>query len=301
VTAPAGRHGDGRAAAGVRIRALAGAADLRACVALQRLTWGEAFADVVPPALLLDVQRLGGVAAGAFVAAPDGGETLVGFVFGLPGLEDGIPLQWSDMLAVRPELRNLGIGERLKRWQRDAVLAAGVRLVRWSFEPLEARNARLNLSRLGATCREYATDLYGDMGSPLHAGIGTDRLVAGWRLDSERVRRRLQGEERGPRPDDIAGLPVINPPRPGGGCEPAAPELDAPGLLLAIPGDLQALKADAPGLAQEWRVRTRAAFQAYFARGYEAVELVRFEGWAAYVLVRGVASAPAAPDRPLAR
>ncbi len=281
------------------IRPLAGAADLRACVALQRLTWGESFADVVPPALLLDVQRLGGVAAGAFSASGDGGEVLVGFVFGLPGLEDGLPLHWSDMLAVRPELRDLGIGERLKRWQRDAVLAGDVHLVRWSFEPLEARNARLNLSRLGATCREYATDLYGDMGSPLNAGIGTDRLVAGWRLDSERVRRRLRKEEGGPRPDDVADVPVINPARPGGGCEPAALELDAPRLLLAIPGDLQALKADAPGLAQEWRGRTRAAFQAYFARGYEAVELVRFEGWAAYVLVRGSASAE--PDRPLAR
>ncbi len=274
--------------AAAELRPLRTPAELEACVALQRRTWGESFAEVVPPALLLAVQRLGGVAGGAF--AHSGAGELLGFVFGVPGLEQGEPVHWSDMLAVSPEVRDRGLGERLKRWQRETVLARGFRVMRWSFDPLESRNAWLNLVRLGALCREYVRDMYADMDSPLHAGIGTDRLVVRWELESPRVRRRLAGDDAPLLPGDVADVPVANPvvrEAPDPACAPSDLDLDAPRLLLAIPADIQALKARAPELARAWRAETRAAFLEYFERGYTATGLVRFAGWSGYLLERG--------------
>jgi len=286
----------------LELRPLRGAAELRACVALQHRTWGESFAEVVPPALMLAVQKLGGVAAGAFAGGAGPGGELVAFVFGLPGIEAGERVHWSDMLAVSPELRDRGLGERLKRWQREAVLARGFRVMRWTFDPLESRNAWLNLSRLGAICREYVRDMYADMESPLHAGIGTDRLVVRWELEAPRVRTRLAGEVP-MAPGDVAALPLVNrivreAPQPV--CAAGDLTLTAPRVLLAIPADIQGLKRAAPELARAWRAETRAGFLAYFGRGYTATALVRFGAWSAYLLERDVQVSEAA-ERALAR
>ncbi len=307
---------------GIEIRPLSSAAELEACVALQRRTWGESFADVVPPALLKIVQRLGGVAAGAFrpVAAPApvarvaGAETpgvsgsvvageagrsdvaweLVGFVFGLPGIEAGEPVHWSDMLAVSPAARDHGLGERLKRWQREQVLSLGYRVMRWTFDPLESRNAWLNLSRLGAICREYAPEMYADMDSPLHAGIGTDRLVVRWELDSPAALRRLAGQDSPPSRDDVAGVPLVNRVVLEG-AQPVSSacdlDLEEARLLVAIPADVQRLKAASLDLALAWRAETRSALTTYFGRGYTATALVRFGAWSAYLLESSAARA----------
>lgn len=269
------------------IRRLRTHEELRLCVALQRETWGRNFGEVVPPALLRASQRVGGIAAGAF--APDG--TLAGFVFGLTGLEDGRPAHWSDMLAVRPELRDRGLGMRLKRYQRDELLRLGVERVYWTFDPLESRNAYLNFARLGITAREYHRDLYGETDSPLHQGIGTDRLVAQWEIAGDRVALRLAGEAPPPRAGEVADAPLANATRPG----PAGPEclepdltLDAARIRIAVPADIQGLKAGAPGLAADWRRKTRAAFETYLGRGYVAIEVVREGDRSCYVLARDV-------------
>src|SRR5690606_23276161 len=115
------------------------------------------------------------------------------FVFGLTGLRAGRPSHWSDMLAVRPEMRGRGLAIELKRFQRDEVLALGVEEMLWTFDPLRAGNAHLNLNKLGAVARAYRPDMYGATGSPLHDGIGTDRFVAFWPLRHERVVARLAG------------------------------------------------------------------------------------------------------------
>lgn len=259
--------------------------EFRACIALQRETWGEDFGEVVPATILKVVQFVGGVAAGAF----DAEDRLVGFVFGVSGVRDGRLAHWSDMLAVRRELRDRGLGERLKRYQRELLLPLGIRTVLWTFDPLESRNAYLNLTRLGAVAREYRRDVYGESGSPLHRGVGTDRLIAEWEIDSPRVRARLDGDTVAPGPADMADAPLCNPTREGGaGLESAEPDLslDAERIRLAIPVDLQALKERAPELAVDWRRKTRLAFEAYFARGYVAVELVREAGRSCYVLER---------------
>jgi predicted GNAT superfamily acetyltransferase len=277
---------------GLVIRPLAGLAEREACVALQERVWGDAFADRVPASVLMIALETGGVASGAFL---DG--RLVGFVFGITGVRDGRPIHWSDMLAVAPEHRGQGIGFRLKVHQRALLLERGVDVARWTFDPLEARNAHLNLERLGAVVREYRRDVYGTSDSPLHAGIGTDRLVADWPLASDRVRRHLTGEIAEGVPTDDA--PVLNPPvaGAGGGVRPSRriAEPEAPVVRLAVPADIQALKRADLARAVAWRANVRAAFERAFEAGYTGVGVERGGAGRAgepvfYILARGFSS-----------
>src|SRR5690606_23168912 len=150
--------------------------EFRACVELQRETWGADFEECVPAAILKVSGRIGGVTAGAL----DGAGGLLGFVFGLTGLDGGRLVHWSHMLAVRAEWRDRGRGRRRRLYQREAVARLGAEAIYWTFDPLVARNAHLNLNRLGARVVEYVEDMYGPTGSHLHAGLGTDRLVIAW-------------------------------------------------------------------------------------------------------------------------
>ncbi|MEX2465788.1 MAG: GNAT family N-acetyltransferase [Gemmatimonadota bacterium] len=277
--------------------------DYRACVALQEETWGVGFSERVPTAILKVAQSLGGVAAGAF----DGEGRLAGFVFGMTGPdESGEVVHWSDMLAVRAEAAGSGLGVRLKAWQRDSVVARGVRRMLWTFDPLRARNAHLNLNKLGAVVREYRRDMYGDTDSVLHRGIGTDRFVAVWLLESERVAGRMERalSERSsgradpgrpaPPPDqdvpDPALLPfalqAVGPAealRPGS----ARLDLDSERVGVAIPADIGAVMHRDAGLAVAWREATRETLMHYLERGYEVRALMRREGAApVYVLSR---------------
>lgn len=188
------------------IRDLASAADYAACVALQRETWGQQFSEVVPPVVLQIVQKMGGIAAGAFES-----EVLVGFVFGITGIYEERLAHWSDMLAVRASHRNRGIGEQLKHYQRAAMLARGIDRIYWSFDPLDAKNAHINFNRLGVYAREYVVDMYGASDSPLHQVIGTDRLIAVW--DLAKPRRDLIAELEIEVPADIHALKATDPAR----------------------------------------------------------------------------------------
>ena len=271
-------HGD------IVIRPLSSAAEYAACVALQERTWGGGFAERVPPSILRIAQDLGGIASGAF----DHYGRMLGFVFGITGWMNGSPVHWSDMLAVAPEARNRGLGEKLKRHQRDVLMARGVNVMRWTFDPLQSRNAFLNLSRLGAVAREYGRDYYDNSDSPLHAGIGMDRLIVTWEMASERVTRRLARENAPPACDDVERLPLLNPivrdeplecASPGG-----IPDVDA--VRIAVPSDIHSIREHDAELAMHWRHRTREAFELAISRGFEARELVRAGkvGW--YLLER---------------
>jgi predicted GNAT superfamily acetyltransferase len=251
------------------VRCVEALAEYRECVAIQEETWGVGFSERVPASVLLVTQQLGGVVAAAFAppgqagGRPDG--RILGFVFGMTGVMDGRLVHWSDLLAVRPEARGVGIGERLKRYQRALVRAIGVETMRWTFDPLVARNAHLNLARLGARAAEYVPNMYGaDTGSPLHGAIPTDRLVAVWDLT---------------RPDDVPAAgppspaPVVNAPDAHG-----APALngmpDAPLVRVAVPPDVHALPVERRAA---WRSTTRDAFTTYLDRGYEIVGFRRGE------------------------
>lgn len=275
-----------RASAGeFELRRLTTPEEFEQAVALQRAVWGETFSDVVPAAVLRVVQYVGGVVAGAFT---DAGE-LAGFVFGVSGIRDERLSHWSDTLAVRQEYRNRGIGEDLKRYQRDLLLPLGVERVYWTFDPLESRNAYLNFSRLGVTASEYRRDFYGVTQSKLHDGIGTDRLVAIWEIGSPRVARLLAGEAG---PSELTGDLLARIPRVNETVETAKGprslepdlDLDAPRVRLAIPADIQQLKDRSPETAREWRSITRTSFEGYFARGYSAGAFVRGSTCSEYLL-----------------
>lgn len=178
----------------VVLRSCAGFDELDACVRLQTDTWGYDETDVIPRRLFTVAQRIGGQAIGAFA-----GEPMVGMAMALPGVKaakgTGGPMPYihSHMLAVRPEYRNAGIGRRLKLYQRDEALGRGIRLMEWTFDPLEIKNAFLNIHKLGVIVRSYTPNFYGVSSSRLQGGLPTDRLHAEWWMDSERVKAILNG------------------------------------------------------------------------------------------------------------
>jgi predicted GNAT superfamily acetyltransferase len=176
--------------------------EMKRAVEFQRLIWGASFSELVPAVVMWFASRTGGVIIGAF-----DGDEMVGLLFGMTGWDGTRPLHWSDMLAVLPSHRGRGVGLALKRFQRERLLENGVTRVNWTFDPLEARNAHLNFARLGVTSHEYIRDCYGISDSPLHQGIGTDRLVVTWDLDSPRVRGRMEG---GDSPPGYDGGEVVN-------------------------------------------------------------------------------------------
>ncbi len=166
------------------IRPLTSQADYLACVDLQYETWGKGFVDCVPPAVLQISAKVGGVAAGAFEASGK----MLGFVFGLAGWKDGERCHWSHMLAVRQEAQNRGIGRALKVFQRQELLGRDIDTMYWTFDPLVARNAHLNLQKLGAQVVEYVRDMYGvDEASITDSIIGSDRFVVRWDLKTGAV------------------------------------------------------------------------------------------------------------------
>jgi chorismate synthase len=214
------------------IRPLATHDEYAACVALQHDTWGATFGDTVPASILMVAQKVGGVSAGAF----DDAGRLVGFVFGMSGVRHGRPAHWSDMLAVRPEVRNEGLGAAMKEYQRDVVRGIGIETMYWTFDPLVARNAHLNFNKLGARFDEYVVNMYGeDTGSDLHRGIGSDRFVVRWDL----VDRKDAAEES---PNETCAR-------------------------IEIPCDIAAIQEHSLEEAALWRSVTRQAFLDAIATG----------------------------------
>lgn len=285
------------------IRPLRSPEDYRASLALQEDTWGAGFSERVPPAILKVSRILGGVASGAF--SPAG--RLVGFVFGMTGALGGELVHWSDMLAVRPEARDAGLGTRLKLHQREEVMARGIRTMYWTFDPLQARNAHLNLNRLGAVVRDYAADLYPESNSPLHREIGTDRLVATWELEAPGVLARIDAgldvTEMGDptvrqgttgarstisllEATSVDGLPAPEPVT-SERLEAVTEADDHATLSVAIPTDLGAIVESSVALAREWRRATRRALRACLTAGLEVTGFLRGEVTGSYLLIRG--------------
>jgi predicted GNAT superfamily acetyltransferase len=135
--------------------------------------------------------KVGGQVIGAFA----GGE-IVGFALSIPGFRAGRSYLHSHMLAVCKQHQDAGLGCRIKLFQRDDALAQGFELIEWTFDPLEIKNAYLNIEKLGAIARRYSVNQYGISSSPLQGGLPTDRLVAEWWLKSQRVETLLQSGEK---------------------------------------------------------------------------------------------------------
>jgi predicted GNAT superfamily acetyltransferase len=158
-----------------------------ACLNLQRQVWGFNDEDLVPTRLFIVAQKIGGQVIGAF-----DGDQLVAFALGIPGNRNGHLYMHSHMLAVDSTYRNAGLGRKVKLFQREDALAKGVELIEWTFDPLEIKNAWLNIEKLGAIVRRYTINQYGMTSSALQGGLPTDRLTAEWWLKSKRVEMLLQ-------------------------------------------------------------------------------------------------------------
>lgn len=252
----------------VTIRDLATLEEYQECCELQEETWGRGFSERVPAAILRVSQKVGGVTAGAF----DANGRMLGFVFGLTGVRDGRLSHWSDMLAVREDARGHRIGERLKHFQREQVLALGVEVMYWTFDPLVARNAHLNINRLGARATEYIEDMYGsNTGSPVHGSVPTDRFVAQWELQRE-VHAPAAGLDL-PGGDDAAA-PLLNP-LDDHGRPLVRPANGATRVRVQVPLDSSVLRLQGADLPIAWRLAVRRTVTPLLAAGYGVSRFVR--------------------------
>lgn len=257
----------------ILVRPLATLDECQKVADLEKAVWEFTDAeDVVPPSLLIVSIKRGGLLLGAF----DDAGTLQGFVYSMPAVKDGRLTQWSHMLAVAPDARGTGLGLRLKLAQRDHAMRAGVDLIEWTFDPLQAVNAHLNFSRLGVIVDHYEEDVYGQSTSPLHLGTPTDRFVAEWRLTAPHVERRISLPIASLIRDSsvMSAVAVNGTLDKGEWLEPSAPVLDVSDrrLLVEIPTDFTEMQRRQPELAVEWRLATRSIFETYLRRGYRVVD-----------------------------
>ena len=193
----------------IEIRQLFQLAEFEDVLRLQQIIWGFNDVELLPVRFLVVVSRIGGHVFGAY----DGAE-MIAFCFAIPGIKPTAKSYLhSHMLGVLPAYRNTGIGRRLKLRQREDALARGIELIEWTFDPMELKNAFLNIEKLGAIVRRYNQNQYGHTASPLHGGLPTDRCYAEWWIDSPRVKKILAGEphpinavERVSYPTDIARM-----------------------------------------------------------------------------------------------
>lgn len=254
------------------IRPLESHQDYVACEELQAEAWQMPdYRDSVPAALLKVSQQNGGVLLGAF----DSHDQLVGFVYGILGMEDRADRRHlkhhSHMLAVKPEWRRTGLGIALKFAQREQLVAQGIDLATWTFDPLQAANARLNLIRLGAIARHYLVNAYGEMTDALNFGLPSDRFEVEWWVNSPRVQACSAGQRQEYEWNDEycvfelvenpMGLQKIRKVR----------EMPADAVLVEIPEDINAVKRADLELCQDWRMKTRDVFIQAFVDGLVAV------------------------------
>jgi predicted GNAT superfamily acetyltransferase len=235
----------------VTVRKCQALEDFYACVALQREIWGEQDLEVEPATMFVVAAHTGGQVLGAFA---DG--SMIGYTLAMAGLRNGAAYLHSHMTGVRARYRDRGVGRMLKVFQREEALSRDIRLIEWTFDPLEMRNAHFNLNRLGAICRRYLPNLYGVTSSPLHRGLATDRLVAEWYLDSPRVMASLNNE-----------LPATS-------CASA----------IEIPASLDEWKASDVARVQTIQAAAREQFVECFAKGYAAIAVAKTDAGSAYQL-----------------
>ncbi len=225
----------GQVATRITLKHLDALPEFREALRLQKEIWGFSDIELLPLRLFVVAHKVGGQVMGAF-----DGEHMIGFLLSIPGLRQGENFLHSHMMGVQAPYRNLGVGRMLKLAQREDALARAVRLVEWTFDPLELKNAYFNIERLGAVVRRYVLNQYGTTTSHLHGGLPTDRCVAEWYLDSERVLAVLEGK---PVPHD--------------------------GIVerVAVPNDIAELRQHDPKHAREIQLRLSDSFLAHFQRG----------------------------------
>ncbi len=242
------------------IRPCHGIDEFEACVRVERAVWKSSDIDVVPIPLFVVASETGGQVLGAYL-----GSELVGFTLAIAGWRARKPFLHSHMTAVLDGHRDLGVGRRLKLYQREDALARGISHIEWTFDPLIVKNAYFNFMRLGATARRYLPNIYGITTSPLHGSLPTDRLVAEWSLRSARVLRTLAGKPGRSTPTKRS-------------------------VRITIPGNLDELKRSNASQAREIQSAVRENFLKCFKKGYAATAVAPSEGGMDYILEPGRSS-----------
>ena len=228
------------------IRPLTEIAEFEQCVELSRDCFGMADVDLFPKRLYVVLNSIGGLVLGAL-----DGDKVIGFLNSMPGLRDGAPYWYSQVMAVARDYWNSGIATQLKLAQRAHARQRGIQRIEWTFDPRESKNAYFNLQKLGAIVRRYYVNYYGQISSALHSGLDSDRVVAEWWIDQPRV-------------------------KPGGDVR-----------RVFIPADIQFLKKQSLDSAKDVQMRVREQFlknlqDDYFAAGFE-----RTDEWSAYLFIPG--------------
>lgn len=263
------------------IRKLRDPAEFEYLLHIQRTVWNHSDVNLTPTHQFCIHSRMGAILLGAFV---DG--KMAGFVYSFPAIYDGGFCQHSHLLAVVPEFQGYGIGKKLKWAQRREALKQGIDLITWTYDPLQAKNANLNLRALGVRSRTYFPDFYGPIPSLcIGSGISTDRLLVEWPLGEKRVLdrqkgtgvkdgKRGSGRTRRGAPLDPRAMPkALERGETKGGPfpMPAPPKMNIRErvVLVEIPPDVNALKPY-PEIIASWQTGLRRVMQSYFKRGYAA-------------------------------
>ena len=237
----------------IEIRQLTGHAEFTDVVRLQKDIWGYQDVDLLPLRLFVVADKIGGQALGAF-----DGPKMVGFCLCIPALQPGNKFYLhSHMLGVLPEYRDTGLGRTLKLKQRESALKRGIDLIEWTFDPLEIKNAFFNIERLGAIVRRYVHNQYGVTTSHLHGGLPTDRLVAEWWLNSERV--QAVSNSLGAR------KPV-------------------PRARIGVPANFSALRQSEPDRARDIQASISEQFEKHFQAGLTVIGFEKSNETGTYLL-----------------
>jgi predicted GNAT superfamily acetyltransferase len=243
------------------IRVIEKTEELKKCETAQKSIWGGLS---VAAEVMLVTQKAGGAVLGAFVKSK-----LVGFIYALLARRNGQIIHWSHMMGIFPGYRSQGLGLQLKLAHRELALSQGIKSICWTYDPLQSRNASLNLIKLGARVEEYVANYYGRFHSSIEHGLPSDRFVVNWPIASRTIARRLAG---GKSRIEIPDVPKINLTATNDRGFLVNRKIDfsqqEPKLLVEIPADTDLMRANALELARSWRIQTREIFLGYFSKGY---------------------------------
>ncbi|MDS9471496.1 GNAT family N-acetyltransferase [Sporosarcina pasteurii] len=245
------------------IRKLESIEDIRLIQSMQEEVWGP---PAIPTHQTYTASKNGGLVLGAFMD-----DEIIGFSYSFPGFADGKTYLCSHMLGIHPTHRGKGIGKLLKDEQRKIAIEMGYDLITWTFDPLESRNAYLNLQKLFGMSQVYLENCYGEMQDGLNKGLPSDRLQVEWWISSKRVQENWMPENiTYERPLTVGQSEKGNPKIEGDFKKVPA---NGYGIEIPVPSDIQSIKTNEPELALNWRMKIRAALQRLFSAGYAVIGL----------------------------
>lgn len=259
----------------IEYRELETQAEMRAVQRLEYRVWEM---EPIPTHQTMTAVKNGGIMLGVF-----DNELLVGFSYGFAGFDHGKSYLCSHMMGLDAAYRSQGLGEQLKQKQREVALQKGYRLITWTFDPLESRNAYLNITKLHGICDTYIQNCYGDMTDKLNTGLPTDRLEVHWYIDQPHVEKGFSvSADKAVELNDCVREESSFPVNQDRNMDCVGAETYA----VHIPNQFQQLKQQYPERALEWRLAVRTYFKKLFKTGYVAVELKRTQHVSTYYFVK---------------